>query len=787
MGWLETNIFPIVNLSEVSGRYRLCRVLGLDRQHPQYYQNRDHLERLSFRLKKPVQVLERADELYLAVPEDVTALPAQYQLVRTVVQFRPTSDVLSLDYSQRNPENDLICIRFLRFFIQAPLRADKRLWQPGAGKPFFERAPANRYRNFDHFIGFALRPVVTASGGLGLCVDPASAYIGRRSLPEHLTRDEFNRLWKGRTCLYHFADTWYQIRIDGLADRNVSEYQFVGRDGETYTLLQYLLKHATKPISSELARLGHDAAVVLYRDNVGQQLAAPAPLCFPVLDTWHEDVSREHTVSILEPNERHRLTAQFVSRYTHDLQIPGVTLRIARRPIRTPERWFNVPDTRFGNSVVLSVNGTSGARHASLRELGQTRVQLLRDPAAGFFVDAPLDRHYLLLPATVHDSFGNQFVQDLSREVSHWFPKAAYNPMVVPYDDRAPRSFLNQGRRILAAAKACAPGYATVMIHETEDRQPRKEDQLGAMLMRELRERHDLRAAIIHSEMPQRAYREEQNQSGQRHYRLDDHLRKRFIGYLQNVALNHVLLNNQRWPFVLAHRLHADITIGFDVKGHTCGLVVVGANGSTVRWSFHTSRQKERLLADYVESHLSSAVRQEVEVSGTPARQLVLHQDGHAFPSHIDGARRALARLKRQGTVTPDADLTVLEISKSSPAPLRLYRLRFHGNSFAVENPQLGRYYRADDEAYLCTTGRAFPRPGTVRPLHVRRVMGEFPFESALEDLFCLTLPWTRPQDCTRYPITLKLNDRFLRAEAGEYDSDSLALAESQTEEEDVA
>ena len=65
--------------------------------------------------------------------------------------------------------------------------------------------------------------------------------------------------------------------------------------------------------------------------------------------------------------------------------------------------------------------------------------------------------------------------------------------------------------------------------------------------------------------------------------------------------------------------------------------------------------------------------------------------------------------------------------------------------------------------------------------------MGEFPFESALEDLFCLTLPWTRPQDCTRYPITLKLNDRFLRAEAGEYDSDSLALAESQTEEEDVA
>jgi hypothetical protein len=786
MGWLETNIFPITNLGELSGRYRLCRVLGLNRQQADYYQNRQHLERLSFLLKRPVEIVERGDELYLAVPEDVAALPAEYELVRTVVQFRPTDEMFTLDYTKRNRENDTICLRFLRFLIQSPLRQDRRLWQPGAGQPFFERVPAHGYDQFHHFVGFAVRPVITPADGLGLCVDPTARYVSRTPIPARVNRDDFNRMWKGRSYIYHFADTWYEIRAEGLADRNVSDYRFIAQ-GEQHTLLDYVLKHASKPISSELAQLPHDTAVVLYRNNHGQELAAPAALCYRVLDTSGGDVRQEHSVSILQPDERRQLTARFVSRHMRALEVPGARLQVDERPVQIAERWFNVPDLRFGNSVILSVQGTRGARQTDLSQLGQTRVQLLRDRTAGFFVNDPLDRHYILLPRTVHDSFGEQFVQDLHRAVEELFPQGGYAPMVVPYDDRGPRTFHNQGRHILEAAKAnCAPGYAIVMIHETEDRRPGKEDQLGAMLMRELRERHDLRVAITHTEMPRHAYREEHSDEGARRYRCDDKYRKRFSGYLRNVALNHVLLNNQRWPFVLAKQLHADITIGIDVKHNTCGLVVVGGNGSRVRWFFRTSRQKERLLPIQVERDLTQLIREDVENRGGPVHQIVLHQDGHAWAPHLEGARRALDRLQRDGILAPDADLTVLEISKSSPAPLRLYTPRFRNGSIAsAENPQVGRYYLAGDEAYLCSTGRAFPRPGTVRPLHVRRVMGSLTLEHALEDLFCLTLPWTRPEDCTRYPITLKLNDRFLRAEAGEYDSDALAFAG--LEEEEVA
>jgi hypothetical protein len=75
----------------------------------------------------------------------------------------------------------------------------------------------------------------------------------------------------------------------------------------------------------------------------------------------------------------------------------------------------------------------------------------------------------------------------------------------------------------------------------------------------------------------------------------------------------------------------------------------------------------------------------------------------------------------------------------------------------------------------LCATGRAFPRKGTVTPLHVKLVEGVMPIEHCLEDVYALTaLAWTRPEDCTRYPITIKLNDLYLGEEAGKFDEHAL-------------
>ena len=57
-------------------------------------------------------------------------------------------------------------------------------------------------------------------------------------------------------------------------------------------------------------------------------------------------------------------------------------------------------------------------------------------------------------------------------------------------------------------------------------------------------------------------------------------------------------------------------------------------------------------------------------------------------------------------------------------------------------------------------------------------------FEHCLEDLYDLTaLTWTRPEDCTRYPISMKLTDRRLGEDASEFDADALELAVHALEE----
>jgi hypothetical protein len=777
MGELETNIYPILNLNELSTRYRFVDVAGLHADQAEYFQNRQALERkLSYGLKRPVLVVERGDKPYLVAPEDVTMLPSEVNLVRTVVQLSPQTDVHALDYTRRSPEDDVIALRFLRFLVQAPLRADGRLWQPGAGRPFFERTPARAEGGIHCYVGFTVRPVVTPDGGIGLCVDVTSCYVGADALSATLTRDEFAKRWKGRNCIYRFGDDWYEVHLHGLADRNVTGYRFL-KDNTTWSLLDYVLDHASRPLASHLANLAEDAAVVLYLDKRGNELGAPAPLCYPVFPTSSEQVARQHGRSILAPQDRRKLTQQFASRFLGSLRFGDTQLRVAGEPLRIPARIFPLPDLQFGNGVVLSARGTSGAIQAKVSDFGNRRLNLLRDRAAGFFTSAPLDRQYVLLPRSIHDSFGGRFLEDLAAVVNDFFPQqGGYTPTLVPYDDRGKRTFVRQGLAIRAAVEqGCRqPGYALVMVHRPVDRRERDEDQLAAMVVRELRAQWDIRAAVIHTDVPTMAYHEEHGEDGRIQYRCASDQGRRLAGYLRNVAITKILLTNQRWPFVLSTPLHADVTVGIDVKYNTAGLLVVSRNGSEIRSELRESRQKEWLLTPQMATYLGDVLRREAEARGAPLASFVVQRDGRVPPSEVEAVRQVFRRLRSDGHLTADARYGVIEIPKTSPAPLRLYYVK--REPLVVRNPLVGAVYIVGQrEAYLCTTGAPFLRQGTAHPLHVFFVDGTLPFEHCLEDLYCLTtLAWTQPEGCTRDPITTKLNDRVLAVEAGEYDVDAL-------------
>jgi hypothetical protein len=791
---LENNVFPFLNLAELATQYRLYEIRGLKR-HSEYYKNRQNLiHRLSYLLKHPVTIIEGEEKPYLVVAADAPEPPASCPIVRGVVYFKPTGKTLKLDYLLRTPQNDEICLRFLHFMVQSALFENAQLWQPSAGYPFFEKTPYQEFGSIFLFRGFSVRPVFTEDGGIGVCVDVQHKFVSRDPLPNYLTEQAFQS-YKAKHCIYHYGHQWYEIQLSEVSDLNVMEAMVPKRLGSNtlIPLLNFVMENCRKPIPEDLVSVPQDGAVVHYFNNQNQDRQAIAALCHLVHDTADPAVQRYHSHTILKPHIRRSVIHQLVAKYLREIKYGNITLKVASTPEQVSGQMFTLPDYRFGNSYRLSVRGTEGANQVSLEQVGRRRLELLSSPDAGVYVKEKFDRQYILLPQTVGDSFGDKFVQDLKKVVDQLYPEGGgYRPQVIYYPDRGFRTYVEQGKAILRTVEEhqLQPGYGVVMLHHTSNRLPRQHDPLAALVVRELKN-YDLYVATNHSAIGKECYELRYNEQGQPFYTVSASKRGKLQGYLRAVALNKVLLTNERWLFVLDTPLHADVTIGIDVKHHTAGYIVVNKDGSKI-WNLPpiTSKQKEQLPSDQVKTCLMEILTKEVEQAAYPILSVVIHRDGRMYESEIEGAKQAIAALKSQGILPENATLTILEISKSASASLRLFDVthRVDKPPF-VQNPQIGYYRIINNDGYLCSTGRAFSKQGTVKPLHIRYVEGNLPFQSCLEDIYYLTaLPWTKPDDCSRYPITVKLNDRRLSEDASEYDEDALRFDLSEdTDFEDIS
>ena len=773
---LESNVFRITNADALSSKYRLYRIKGLDNAPDEHYQNRQAIiKKLSFSLMSPVTIIERDGRYFLVIQSGSKAPPASMSVTRTVVTFEPCDSEIVLDFAVRSPENDRICLRFLDFWIQGVLFPSTEFWQPSAGKPFFRKASDTLTNDLVKHTGFAVRAMITPDNFLGLCVDATSKTVGRHPLPSRLSRDEFATKWKGQTFVYHFGHNWYEIQAMGLSDQTVTEY--IIPDTKT-TLLDYTVQKCRKPIPDELAEVAHDASILLYFNNRDENLSVIAPLCYPVFGTSYSQVGQQHSHTILHPDKRRELIHQFVRDNLRNLYLGSIPVELDTRPVEVEPRMFAVPDVRFGHNRVLSVRSTPNAQHVSLDALGQTRLALLKDKTVGFYTRDPLQRQYLILPQSVADSYGDQFIEDLKRAMRDVFPHQ-YDPILVTYNDRIAKTFAKQGNAIhdVVKSECTKPGYAVVMIHRTTDQKEGAEDQLAAMVIRKLYE-HDpqIYAAVIHSDVGRECYFQP---IGNTSYAVRTDRRGKLTGYLRMLAINKVLLTNQRWPFVLETRLNADLTIGLDVKHHTVGLVIVGNNGGDIRaLPPKTSTGKEKLSERRMQAYLVEAIRLAANHHTGSLKSILLQRDGRIYETEIKGAHAAIEQLKRERVLPDDAKLTIIEIWKSAPVRLRLFDVTLNGSRPAVENAQVGNYCIINKtEGYLCSTGRAFPHKGTVRPLHVRHIEGPLSIQECLEDVFYLTcLTWTRPEDCSRNPVSMKLNDRFLAEVATDFDQDALDI-----------
>jgi hypothetical protein len=154
--------------------------------------------------------------------------------------------------------------------------------------------------------------------------------------------------------------------------------------------------------------------------------------------------------------------------------------------------------------------------------------------------------------------------------------------------------------------------------------------------------------------------------------------------------------------------------------------------------------------------------------------------------TEIKGIKEALDRLAREGLLEKDYNCNFVEIKKTSRIPVRFFDTLTPQGSMQerTENPRIGKYVIFYDNAFLCTTGRPFKYQGTAKPLQVTKVDGDMDFKLILEDVFALAnLTWTKPNYCSRLPISIKMTDIRLREIAGKYDEDKLKFVEEEGEE----
>ncbi len=730
-------------------------------------------------MKAPVTTQDIEGETLLVVPTGYGDPPDHVMLVGTVASLKDTGNEVELDFSPDRSELDPVRLRFLQFIFQDPLFQDSRLWQPGAGKPFFFKKPEQQFGVVDLYGGFAIRVMTHPEGGFGLNVDLRRKLVSRSPLPVSSTREQINKL-KGRSCVYKMGHSWFEVTLTGLADMRVNEPS-IPLEGKPVSLMDYLQTKSPKPVPASIANLSPDGAAIYYRTNGPEQRSAPAELCYLVEDTHGQEGAKYQSKTVIDPNSRHRQIKRLVKMFLSQVPVGDVTLSVSDRMGRTRTKPFSLPALRFGNDVTLSFEKNQRIAPVAFKDYGRRRLSLLKDKDAGFFEQSLLDRQYLVLPKSVMNSYGSQFLMDLKSHVDDLYPKGgSYDPIVIPYDDlNHRRDFVGQSRAIQKAVECAThvkPGYALVMVHRYE-RRPRSADQLAAWTVKEFPLQFGLNAAVIHTDMAKKTYTSV-TRKGETRYVVKDTQRKRFSGYLRNVALNKILLTNGKWPFILDKPLYAEVVIGIDVKNNTAAFTLIADGGKIIRFTMSPSRQKEQLLKTQVEKFVIDLMCKEGPNFKRRPKQIVVHRDGRAWPAEVEGLNEACERLAKDGYLEKDWHLTVVEISKSAPVPLRLFDVKpsRNGQGLWVENPMVGHWtLTAPNEGYVCTTGRPFQIPGTSNPLHIRRAAGAMSMEQCLSDVFSLScLTWTRPEGAMRLPISVKLCDRSLFDEAVEYDQDAI-------------
>jgi hypothetical protein len=457
---IESNIFPILNLSELNCKYRFYRVRNLPTSSEDFEKNaRILVEILSKHSHSPCEFLRDGSDCYIVKPLERNLLPGRIPLVGTEVLIEETEVLKTLEYGALTQAQLPLAIRFLQFYINHHLFENLELWQPRSGQAFFQKIPDREFEGADRvdaYKGFQVRPIVLPKNQIGICVDISHKYVSRSTLPHHLHLDEFVRRFKGRRCLYEYGNRWYEFKLEELSDLDVSHLRFEGQ-----TLYDHVHSVSRNSKSPNLLRMPTDCSVVAYSTNLGLR-HAPSGLCRLTFKTDHPILSNYHSLSMMPPYLRRRQIATVVTRYLAGLLFGSTRIRLDTKTIGPEVSQLLPPGLEFGGGRVVNFTRDYPSYLEQTRtipkmiesrmwDIGKIKRTILQTPDSGFFVKKSLDRQFLIIPRSIDSTIGDRFIEDLSTCYrSMYFGKETgdYAPTKIVYDDSVRKSIYSLGNEI---------------------------------------------------------------------------------------------------------------------------------------------------------------------------------------------------------------------------------------------------------------------------------------------------------------------------------------------------
>lgn len=785
MNQIDTNVYVIENLEELSCKYKIYQIKGIPPESKDYDKNIQYLvSKLTNITKSPCESYKTDEGTFIAQPDGYPDFPESYELVRVRAEIIKQNEIGEIHFHSLNDVTKKLVVRFLQGVIQTKFYNHPSLWQPRSGYPFYNKTPDRKFqilsKNIDMYRGFSVRVILLPKKKIGVCVDVTNKYLSRYPLPSKISRANF-QLYKNIKTVYEFGKRWYEIRISDMNDLNASEVKI---PPDNISLFDYVHQKAGSKKSHNLLTLPPDCSVVIYYDSWNNPRNVPSGLCKRTYGTNHPQIKKLHRETIKPPYIKKNEIQFVMDRYFQDISFVNKQIKFSKNPFSVNENRFIIPDIEFGNNKVLSVRNSKDSTNVTLKEFPKKKRDMFYSDEAGIFVRKNFDRQYLIMPRSIYDSVGDKLEEDIKQGVNELFSpkdKITYSPTVIPYDDAVQKSVYVIGNSIINAVSTndAKDGFGVVMIPRIRTGRYRKEDELGNLVMRKLRKR-GIFVSIIHTDTVKNSF--DENTDGTWSLVSDRRQRGRYHGYMRNVILNKILIMNSFWPFVLKTPLNADLTIGIDVKGNVAGFTLIYRNGADIYFEHSETRDKERLNSGHVCKKLIEIISKEQKSFQRDLREIVIHRQGKMFPSERKGILLALEKLANRDLISSDYNYSLVEVRSSSRVPFRFFKTEIAPGSLKeyTYNVITGTYtLLSENESFMCTTGPPYYRDGTNNPLHIYKVEGHMPFEKILEDIFYLSnLTWTRIDDCSRQPLSIKMNDIRLKELAGEFDEDALEFAE---------